>query len=128
VATEDAALDLSMACWDVDKEDLDSLIKKRQESGKFTLEVARAPTWKEIGDHCRRYVKPKQEHAQCLEDVRSRWKERKDWAGRRLWTEGADKALDGVIKEVLAGLYEGTHLLFIVYIQMLRVASCNCYA
>jgi hypothetical protein len=101
IVAEDLATDLSMASWDVDKHDADALRDKRR------LKSREAPTWQEIGKHCKRYVKAPLEHAAALEDVRKRWRERRDWGGRRLWNDEADKAISNVIKEVLAGYYEG---------------------
>lgn len=99
--------DLSQAWWDVDYEDLQQFKAQLLASGKCTAEEAASPSWKMIRKHCKCYVKEKQEHARCLEDVKKRWEHSLDWSGRRKWTDGAAKALDGVIKEVRAGLYEG---------------------
>jgi hypothetical protein len=120
----DAATDLSMAWWVVDKADCDKLKAVRRASGKYSPEEADNPPWKEIKEHCKRYVRPRQEHAQCLEDVKRRWENRTDWSGRKLWTAAATKALDGVIKEVLAGLYEGIILVNAMH-QLLKVLQCT---
>jgi hypothetical protein len=90
-----------MASWDVDQRDADALRDKRR------LESREAPTWKDIGKNCKRFVKEPLKHAAALEDVRKRWRERRDWGGRRMWNDEADKAMTNVIKEVLAGYYVG---------------------
>ena len=103
---EDLATDLSKASWDVDQRDAEALRDKRRRESRGV------PTWQDIGKNCKRYVKHPVEHAAALEDVRKHWRERRDWGGRCMWNDEADKAMTNVIKEVLAGYYEGKCFFF----------------
>lgn len=67
-----------------------------------------APTdWRTIKKDCRVMAKPRQDHAESLDAVRRQWRQRVDSQGRGVWSAEADAAVDRVIKEILAGHYEG---------------------
>ena len=107
MAVEDLATDLSKAWWDVDEADKAKFIKKMLAAG-MTLEETEQVEWKEIKSNCKVYVKSREEHAKCVDQVRMRWRANTDKRGRGLWNKEADKVVDNLICEILEGFYEGT--------------------
>jgi hypothetical protein len=103
---EDLATDLSKAWWDADLADKAKLFKKMEAAG-MTKEETAAIGWREIKTNCKVYVKKKERHAQCVDEVRMHWRHRVDGLGRGLWNQEADKVVDNLIAEILAGFYEG---------------------
>jgi hypothetical protein len=90
----------------VDLADKAKLIKKMEAAG-MTKKEAAAIGWREIKANCKVYVKKKAQHAQSMDEVRMKWRHRVDSLGRGLWNQEADKVVDNLIAEILAGFYEG---------------------
>jgi hypothetical protein len=97
------AQDISESWWIPLAEDLAKLREKRQKAG-----LPPPPDWRTVKKDCRVMAKPRQDHAASLDEVRQVWRQRLDSQGRGVWSAEADAAVDRVIKEILAGLYEGT--------------------
>jgi hypothetical protein len=95
------ACTLSKAWWTPHAGDLARLRAERAAKGLAE------PDWKTIKGSCRVEAKAREEHAASLDQVRHSWRQRADSAGRGVWSAEADAAVDRVITEVLAGVYEG---------------------
>jgi hypothetical protein len=118
VLAAELASALSQAWWTPHAGDLARLRAERTAKG------LPEPDWKTIKVSCRVEAKAKEEHAASLDRVRHVWRQRVDSAGRGVWSEQADAAVDRVIREVMAGVYEGVAHNYTIILFSSSPAQC----